>query len=62
VRDQIVDFVRRWSEASEVGCLNQHYLDHYNTARLHSAIGFVTPADMLEGRQKEIHADRDRKT
>ena len=32
-----------------------------NTVRLHSAIGFVTPADMLAGRQKEIHAARDRK-
>jgi hypothetical protein len=26
-----------------------------------SAIGFVTPADMLAGRQKEIHEARDRK-
>jgi len=41
--------------------LIQHYVEHYNTARLHSAIGFVTPADMLAGRQKEIHAARDRK-
>jgi hypothetical protein len=29
--------------------------------RLHSAIGFITPADMLAGRQAEIHAARDRK-
>jgi putative transposase len=29
--------------------------------RLHSAIGFVTPADMLAGRQAEIRAARDRK-
>ena len=29
--------------------------------RLHSAIGFVTPADILAGRQKEILATRDRK-
>ena len=35
--------------------------DRYNTMRLHSAIGFVTPADMLAGRQAEIHAVRDRK-
>jgi len=41
--------------------LIQQYVDHYNTVRLHSAIGFVTPADMLAGRQKEIHAARDRK-
>ena len=41
--------------------LIQQYVDHYNTVRLHSAIGFVTPADMLAGRQVEIHAVRDRK-
>jgi transposase InsO family protein len=37
------------------------YVDHYNNVRLHSAIGYVTPADMLAGRQAEIHAARDRK-
>ena len=37
------------------------YVEHYNTLRLHSAIGFVTPADMLAGRREEIHAARDRK-
>jgi len=41
--------------------LIQRYVDHYNQVRLHSAIGFVTPADMLAGRQAEIHAARDRK-
>src|SRR3989442_7756479 len=41
--------------------LIQTYVDHYNTARLHSAIGYVTPHDMLVGRQAEIHAARDRK-
>jgi len=41
--------------------LIRQYVDHYNTVRLHSAIGYVTPADMLAGRQAEIHAARDRK-
>src|SRR3989454_9119612 len=41
--------------------LIQRYVDHYNTVRLHSAIGFITPQDMLAGRQTEIHATRDRK-
>ena len=41
--------------------LIQQYVDHYNQVRLHSAIGFVTPADMLAGKQAEIHAARDRK-
>ena len=37
------------------------YVEHYNTVRLHSAIGYVTPADMLAGRQAEIHAARNSK-
>jgi putative transposase len=41
--------------------LIQTYVDHYNTVRLHSAIGYVTPQDMLAGREAEIHAARDRK-
>jgi hypothetical protein len=41
--------------------LIQNYVDHYNTVRLHSAIAFVTPQNMLDGRQPEIHAERDRK-
>ena len=47
-----------------------NYVEEYNTVRLHcrrhtvrlhSAIGFVTPADMLAGRQGEIQAARKRK-
>src|SRR6195256_2276803 len=41
--------------------LIESYVDRYNTVRLHSAIGYVTPQDMLVGRQAEIHAARDRK-
>ncbi len=37
------------------------YVEHYNNERLHSAIGYVTPKDKLDGREKEIFADRDRK-
>jgi hypothetical protein len=37
------------------------YVAHYNTVRLHSAIGYVTPKDKLAGRDKDIHAARDRK-
>jgi hypothetical protein len=35
--------------------------EHYNTRRLHSAIGYVTPADKMAGREPEIFAARDRK-
>lgn len=37
------------------------FVDHYNTRRLHSAIGYVTPTDKLEGRAETILADRDAK-
>jgi transposase InsO family protein len=37
------------------------FVTHYNTVRLHSALGYVTPKDKLEGREAEIFAERDRK-
>jgi putative transposase len=39
----------------------EKYVTEYNTIRLHSAIGYVTPLDMLEGRQPAIFDERDRK-
>ena len=37
------------------------FVAHYNEVRLHSAIGYVTPADKLAGRDRTIFAERDRK-
>jgi putative transposase len=37
------------------------YVTHYNGVRLHSAIGYVTPQDKLEGRDQLIFDERDRK-
>jgi len=37
------------------------YVEHYNHVRLHSAIGYVAPADKLAGRETEIFDARDRK-
>jgi putative transposase len=37
------------------------YVEHYNSVRLHSAIGYITPQAKLQGRDKEIFAARDRK-
>ena len=67
--------LERWHKSLKAECIRpgtpltmedalrliQTYVDHYNTVRLHSAIGYVTPQDMLAGRQAEIHAARDRK-
>ena len=67
--------IERWHKSLKQECIRpltpltlddarrliQIYVDHYNTVRLHSAIGYVTPQDRLAGRQAEIHAARDRK-
>ena len=67
--------IERWHKSLKQECIRpltpltlddarrliQAYVDRYNTVRLHSAIGYVTPQDMLLGRQAEIHAERDRK-
>jgi transposase InsO family protein len=37
------------------------YVEYYNTGRLHSAIGYVTPKDKLEGREQIIFDARDHK-
>ena len=37
------------------------FVDKYNNVRLHSSIGYVTPADKLHGRAELIQAERDAK-
>jgi hypothetical protein len=53
--------IERWHQSLKRECIRpltpftledarrliQIYVDHYNTVRLHSAIGYVTPQDML---------------
>jgi hypothetical protein len=36
------------------------YVEHYNSVRLHSAIGYVTPQDKLLGHDTALFAQRDR--
>jgi putative transposase len=49
------------STLAEARALVERYVEHYNTVRLHSAIGYITPNDFLAGRAKAIFAERDRK-
>jgi hypothetical protein len=67
--------IERWHQTLKVDCIRPHvplsleearrlvesFVEHYNHVRLHSAIGYVTPADKLAGREAEIFAQRDRK-
>jgi len=41
--------------------LVEEYVRHYNEVRLHSGIGYVAPLTKLEGRDKQVFAERDRK-
>jgi putative transposase len=41
--------------------LVEGYVEHYNNVRLNSAIGYISPKDMLAGHQQEMEAERDRK-
>src|SRR5436190_22076428 len=65
--------IERWNKSLKGECIRpgtplsledarrlvEGYVEHYNDVRLNSAIGYITPKDMLAGRQQEIHADRD---
>jgi len=39
----------------------EKYIHQYNTVRLNSAIGYIAPSDKLEGRDKQIFKERDKK-
>ena len=35
-------------------------MDHDHTVHLHRAIGYLTPKDKLQGRERQVFAERDR--
>lgn len=67
--------IERWHGTLKRDCIRQktpldlgqakivtgEFIDHYNTVRLHSALGYVTPKDRLENRHLEIFQARDKK-
>jgi len=67
--------IERWHQSLKKECIRPRcplsleearrivadFVVYYNTCRLHSALGYITPKDKLEGRENEIFAARDRK-
>ena len=53
--------VKPLTDADEARKVIAAFVEHYNGIRLHSAIGYVSPNDYLEGREKEIWTLRDAK-
>lgn len=64
--------IERWHKSLKTECIRpkvplsledarrivEDYITEYNNERLHSAIGYITPLDKLEGREEEIKRDR----
>jgi transposase InsO family protein len=60
--------IERWHQTLKQDCIRPHVplsldearllVDHYNHTRLHSALGYVTPADKLAGREQANFAER----
>lgn len=67
--------IERWHKSFKGECIHRKflsdydqaseeievYIDYYNEVRLHSATGYVTPRNRLEGRHTQIFAERERK-
>ena len=67
--------IERWHKTLKTHCIRSHcpetldeakqliedYIEYYNTQRLHSAIGYVTPESKLEGRETEVFKAREDK-
>lgn len=53
--------VKRIENLEEARRVIDAFVEHYNGTRLHSAIGYIAPADCLAGRSKEIWSARDLK-
>ena len=49
------------SSLEEARSVVSEFIEHYNHVRLHSAIDYVTPIDKLNGLEKKICKERDRK-
>ena len=67
--------IERWHKSIKAECIRprtplsledarrivDQFVTYYNTERLHSTIGYVTPRDKLEGHEQSIFAERNRR-
>lgn len=67
--------IERWHQSLKKECIRprcplslaearavvKDFVEYYNGRRLHSAIGYITPLDKLEGNEKKIFSQRDHK-
>jgi transposase InsO family protein len=67
--------IERWHKSLKTECIRPgvllslkdarevvlNFVEHYNTVRLHSAIGYITPEAKLKGIEKQIFKERDTK-
>jgi transposase InsO family protein len=67
--------IERWHKTIKQDCIRpaillskddanrtiKKFIEHYNNQRLHSSIGYVTPADRIKGNHTTIYAQRDAK-
>ena len=67
--------IKRWHKSLKTDCIRPGtpldidqarrliagFVEHYNSVRLHSAIGYITSQDKLLGNDKAIFAARDKK-
>lgn len=67
--------IERWHKTIKQNCIRpaiilskddanrttRKFIEQYNHKRLHSSIGYVTPADRLKGNHTSIHQQRDEK-
>ena len=67
--------IERWHQSLKKECIRpqcplslaearavvKEFVEYYNTKRLHSALGYITPEDKLQGNEKRIFSQRDRK-
>jgi transposase InsO family protein len=67
--------IERWHQSLKRECIRpkcplslqearnlvDRFVEYYNTMRLHSAIGYITPMDKLAGNEHRIFTDRDHK-